>query len=68
MLKWIKNSKGGDTNKSTNRKGITIEDGMFKAVLSMKTKRGKRKTYFIGKYKTLKEAEKARINYILNLL
>ena len=74
MLKWIKNSKGAINNKSTNYKGITRnENGKYKANISIRLSVGKGKpkelkTIYIGEYDTLKEAKKARIDYILGLL
>lgn len=74
MIKWITNSKGAVNNKSTNYKGITKkENGKYKANICIRLSVGKgkpkeSKTIYIGEYDTLKEAKKARIEYILGLL
>tara|TARA_R110002167_G_scaffold284737_2_gene489848 strand:+ start:2054 stop:2275 length:222 start_codon:yes stop_codon:yes gene_type:complete len=73
MIKWIKNSKGAVNNKTTGYKGITISHGKYKASVNIRLSVGKgkpkeTKTIHIGEYKTLVEAKKERIKFILNLL
>lgn len=73
MIKWIKNSKASKTNKSSKYRGVRSNQcGKFEASVLMvrRDKEGKRKqmNYVIGTYHTEKEAVKARIEYILDLL
>jgi hypothetical protein len=73
MLKWIKNSKGSVTNKSSKFKGVFLkspgnyESCVFLSKYDKKNNRTQSK-YVVGYFKTEKEAVKARINYILELL
>lgn len=73
MFKWIKNSKGDRNNKSTGLKGINItEHGKYKATVRVRNKgaykEAKQVILYIGSYSTIKEAKKARVDYILGLL
>jgi len=73
MLKWIKNSKGSRANKTTNYRGIRFTvDNRYVAtlVLTKYNREGKRKQeiYTIGSFGTEKEAVKARVDYILEML
>ena len=73
MLRWITNSKGSITNKTSKFKGIGItNNNRFKAIVTVRAngvyKDTKSINIYIGTYDTLNEAKTARINYILNLL
>ncbi len=72
MLKWIKNTKGIITNKSTKYKGITFQKGKYVARVTITLqdrKLNKRQAHvLVGRYETLSEAKKERINYILGLM
>ena len=70
MLKWIKNSKGSSSNKY---KGVFLtKDGYRSEVIinipkTRQNPKGSERVY-LGYYKCIDEAKKARIDYILNLL
>ena len=72
MIKWVKNSKGAKTNKTSNYRGVRLLGLKYQAniILTQYNIKGKRKqtTYVIGSFETEKEAMKARVDYILNLL
>ena len=74
MLKWIVNSKGAVNNDVSGYKGITSgSNDKYKAQIGIRLSVGKGKpkelkTIHIGQYDTIKEAKKARIDYILGLL
>ena len=72
MLKWIKNSSGTRANKTSNYRGIRFLEKKYKSTLTLSryTREGKRvqTTYMIGSYNTEKEAVKARVNFIIDLL
>lgn len=73
MLKWIKNSKSNIKTK-TGYKGIVKNaTGKYVAEINIRLSSGKNKPkkvgYInIGTFDTLKEAKKARVEYIINLL
>lgn len=72
MIKWIKNSKASPNAKTTKYKGLKKQGDKWQAMVKLRKydREGKRQQtdYFIGTYNTEKEALKARINYILDLL
>ena len=72
MIKWIKNSKSKKAYKNSKRgtgyKGITLTHvNKYEARLDVSIK-DKWHPIYIGTYKTLEEAKKARIDFILSLL
>ncbi len=72
MIKWIENSKGAKTNKSSKYRGITVIKGKYQAsiLVSKYDIKGNRKQirHVVGQYDTEKEAVKERVDFILNLL
>ena len=73
MLKWIKNSKSTYPTK-TGYKGIELtKDGKYVAKVMFRLADGHKKpkkvaTITIGRYKTVEEAKKERVKYILRFL
>ena len=72
MLKWIKNSKSFKTNKTSKYRGVRINHGKYKSevVLTKYDREGTRKQtiYSVGVFDTEKEAVKARVKFILEML
>lgn len=69
MLKWIKNSKGASTNKSSDYKGIYVTRyGKYRTKVVVRNGENPPYTVNLGNFNTLKEAKKARVDYILSLL
>ncbi|QQV90442.1 hypothetical protein Harreka1_35 [Olleya phage Harreka_1] len=72
MIKWIKNTKGAVTNKTSGYKGIVRnKQGKYEAslCLSNRDKKGNRRQhrFVIGSYVEEKDAVKARVDYILDI-
>ena len=73
MIKWIKNSQAKTRRSSSDYLGVAACQGKYRATLTLykpnkDTNLTQSVNIHIGTYDTAKEAMKARVEYILNLL